>query len=267
MRAELIAVSAVLGLLSSAALGADLPNTKGPPAFAPPPLPVFTWTGLYIGGQVGYQWGTTGWDIHTDPPLPASLLGEPTYSDQGVVGGGHIGFNYQVNQFVFGVEGDVEGTSYSGSLTQGSPSAVPGSEQNTTRINIEGSIRGRVGWAWDRVLIYGTGGAAFADFRNAFNISGVPAPIVGYPPFFDSGSFGRVGWTAGGGVEYAIDPNWSVRAEYRYTDYGSYDFVQTNPPLSGTFGLREHERDNRVEAAFSYKFDLFAPPLPVVAKY
>ena len=154
MCAQSIAVSAVLGLLSSAALGADLPNTKGPPAFAPPPLPVFTWTGLYIGGQVGYQWGTTGWDIHTDPPLPASLLGEPTYSDQGVVGGGHIGFNYQVNQFVFGVEGDVEREPVTADL---SLRVVLPLSQDRNRIRRASTSRdrscGRVGWAWDRVSL------------------------------------------------------------------------------------------------------------------
>ncbi|MGH6817275.1 MAG: outer membrane protein, partial [Methylovirgula sp.] len=113
---KLLVSAAILATMTGGAWAADLPNTKGPPAFAPPPPPQFTWTGLYVGGQVGYQWGTTGWDIHSEPPAPAVSLDRPGYSDQGVVGGGHIGYNYQVNQFVFGVEGDVEGTSYSGSL-------------------------------------------------------------------------------------------------------------------------------------------------------
>jgi outer membrane immunogenic protein len=253
---KLLVSATMLATMTGGAWAADLPNTKGPPAFAPPPPPQFTWTGLYIGGQVGYQWGTTGWDIHSVPPTPAVTIPAPTYSDQGVVGGGHIGYNYQISQFVIGIEGDVEGTSYDGSFNGVLPT-VATAVASSSRINIEGSIRGRVGWAWDRVLIYGTGGAAFADFRNSFS---VPAA-----PFSESESFGRVGWTAGGGVEYAIDPNWSVRAEYRYTQYGNYDFVLTG--LGTGIGVREHERDNRVEAGFSYKFDVFAPPAPVVAKY
>ncbi|HLH11704.1 MAG TPA: outer membrane protein [Methylovirgula sp.] len=254
----LVASVAALGLTTGGVLAADLPNTKGPPVFAaPPPPPVFSWTGFYIGGQVGYQWGTTGWDLHSEPPAPFVAVGEPTYNDQGVVGGGHAGFNYQVAQFVFGVEGDIEGTSYRGTGVEAV--LAPGLITNTTRIDIEGSVRGRIGWAWDRVLFYGTGGVAFADFKNGFN-----APTA---PFFDTATFGRVGWTAGGGVEYAIDPNWSVRVEYRYTDYGRYDFVIANPPVSGTIGVHEHERDNRVEAGFSYRFDMFSPPAPVVAKY
>jgi outer membrane immunogenic protein len=241
-----LAASALLVTLPAWAFAADLPNVKGPPVFAPPP-PVFSWTGLYIGGQAGYQWGTS------DPRLVtaggAFVAGEPSYNNEGVVGGGHAGFNYQVSQFVFGIEGDIEGTSYSGSgLSTG------GAFRSSTRDDIEGSVRGRAGFAWDRVLFYGTGGVAFASIDNSFGLAGGPSLFAA--------TSGRVGWTAGGGVEYAIDPNWSVRAEYRYTDYGDYNFA-----IFPGFALREHETDNRVEAGFSYKFDMFTPPAPVVAKY
>jgi outer membrane immunogenic protein len=238
--------AATLAVMTGGALAADLPNTKGPPMFAPPPPPVFSWTGLYVGGQVGYQWG------RSDPNLvlvPGNIpVGVSTaYNDQGIVGGGHIGYNYQISQFVIGIEGDGEGSSYRGSISG------LGLYTNTNN-EIEGSVRGRAGIAWDRVLFYGTGGVAFASIRNQ-------AGVVGFPPLV-SATTGRVGWTAGAGVEYAVDPNWSVRVEYRYTDYGYYDFG-TAPGVA----LREHETDNRVEAGFSYKFDMMAPPAPVVAKY
>lgn len=238
--------AATLVTMTGGAFAADLPNVKGPPVFAPPP-PVFSWTGVYIGGQVGYQWGTS--DPTFVGPGNVFIGTPPGYNDAGVVGGGHAGFNYQVSQFVFGIEGDIEGTSYSGSGL-----AVAGAFYDNSRADIEGSVRGRIGWAWDRVLFYGTGGVAFASISNS-------AGVVGFPATFSS-TTGQVGWTAGGGVEYAIDPNWSVRVEYRYTDFGSYDF-----PLVAGFALREHETDNRVEAGFSYKFDFGAPPMPVVAKY
>lgn len=252
---RLVASAAMLSALSMSALAADLPNTKGPPAFAPPPPPpVFSWTGFYIGGQVGYEWGTSA------PSLvfkPTYTFEDPfnSYNDQGVVGGLHAGYNYQISEFVVGIEGDVEGSSYNGSSMTGLPTCSPGCTLST-RSDIQGSIRGRIGWAWDRVLFYGTGGAAFASIRNALQ----------YETLVDSQTFGRVGWTAGGGVEYAIDPNWSVRVEYRYTDYGAYylDLINTD---GGVASVRERERDNRVEAGFSYKFDMFAPPAPVVAKY
>jgi outer membrane immunogenic protein len=253
MRAGLIAITATLGFLSSAALAADLPNTKGPPAFAPPPPPVFSWTGFYVGAQVGYEWGTSD-PIGVFNPTNAFAGVFNSYSDQGVVGGLHAGYNYQVSQFVFGMEGDVEGSSYNGSGITPPPICGPACNLST-RSDIQGSVRGRIGWAWDRVLIYGTGGAAFASIRNSL------VQVAS-----DAQDFGRIGWTAGGGIEYALDPNWSVRVEYRYTDFGAYDLDLINT-TGGFLSVRERERDNRAEAGFSYKFDMFAPPAPVVAKY
>jgi outer membrane immunogenic protein len=246
---RILVSAAALATMTGVALAADLPNEKGPPAFAPPPPPVFSWTGLYIGGQVGYQWGRSSPFAVAEPgDVPIGSLG--TFNDQGVVGGGHVGYNWQVTQFVFGLEGDVEGSSYRGSLTD-----PTGTAYTNSRADIEASIRGRVGWAWDRVLIYATGGGAYASINNAIG-------VVGFPPTV-SATTGRFGWTVGGGIEYAITNNWSTRVEYRYTDYGHYDFDL----VPGLRALREHETDNRVEVGFSYKFDLFEPPAPVVAKY
>ena len=224
MLRKILMSTVVLFGAMGAASAADLPNTKAPPAYMPPPPPLFTWTGVYVGGQVGYMWGN---------PSPFG------YTANGVVGGAHVGYNYQMGQFVAGLEGDVNGSSYSGSVGDFG-----------TRENIDGSIRGRLGVAWDRALLYATGGAAFAGIDNTYLSTTI--------------SHTRVGWTVGGGIEYAIDNNWSVRAEYRYTDYGSYvDF-----PI-GFNGLpfANHNTDNRVQVGFSYKFDMFAPPGPVVAKY
>lgn len=216
-----------------AAWAADLPNRKEAPAYVPPPPPpVFTWTGLYVGGQVGYQWGRS---------TANNGVNFESVSPKGVVGGGHIGYNYQIAQFVFGLEGDVNGSSARGSTFDYS-----------AREDVNGSVRGRVGMAWDRALVYATGGVAFADFHNSY--SGVGG--------FDSVDSGRVGWTVGGGIEYAIDNNWSVRAEYRYTDYGH--FSQFSPNVAGSVDRRE--TDNRVQVGFSYKFDMFGLT-PVVAKY
>ena len=220
LRKILMSTVVVFGAMGAAS-AADLPSTKAPPAYIPPP-PLFTWTGVYIGGQVGYMWSGS-----------SDAYG---YSPNGVVGGGHVGYNYQMGQFVAGLEGDVNGSSYNG-----------GFGGYSTNENIDGSIRGRLGVAWDRALLYATGGAAFAGITNDY--------------LGTSLSHTRVGWTIGGGVEYALDNNWSVRAEYRYTDYGTYyDFP-------GGVAAYNHDSDNRVQIGFSYKFDMFAPPGPVVAKY
>jgi outer membrane immunogenic protein len=250
--------------LSGSAFAADLPTTKGPPVFAPPP--VFTWTGAYVGAQAGYEWGRTSGALFTDPGT--FVEGLPSYDASGGVGGVHIGYNYQISQFVLGIEGDVEGSSYDGT---GGPVGLPRPFTSySTRIPVQGSIRGRVGIAWDRVLFYATGGAEIADIENTYVSPGI-APIIGaaffpgIPAGSDSFSSGRVGWTVGGGVEYAIDPNWSVRAEYRYTDFGTFNeyLVNTYP---GDY-VRLHVYDNEVEVGASYKFDLAPPPTPVVAKY
>ncbi|MEW6436339.1 MAG: outer membrane protein [Pseudomonadota bacterium] len=227
--------------MAASAAAADLPAEKGPPVYTPPPPPAFSWSGVYIGGQVGYAWGTTGVD---------DLLPFPHLDQNGVIGGAHIGYNYQVSQFVFGLEGSVDAASTRASDV--SAGLFYGLHENE-----DFSIRGRIGYAFDRVLVYATGGGAYGNFHTSYNDGVV----------FDSFNNGHFGWTVGGGLEYAIDNNWSVRGEYRYTDYGR----QTDSPVfSDVDGFVSHHiRDNRVQAGFSYKFDMFAPPAPapVVTKY
>ncbi|MEJ0052601.1 MAG: outer membrane protein [Methylovirgula sp.] len=239
MLRKLLTTTALICLAGGTALAADLPSEKGPPVYAPPPPPAFSWSGVYLGGQVGYGWGTTHFVDNT------AGVGLNGLSQSGVVGGAHIGYNYQVSQFVFGLEGDVNGSSERDSTFD------PFAGGYSLRENIDASIRGRVGYAFDRVLIYATGGGAYGNFHTSYN--GV-----------DAFNTGRIGWTVGGGLEYAIDNNWSVRAEYRYTDYGhTTDF----PSSEGFDAVSHHIRDNRVQAGFSYKFDIFSPPAPIVSKY
>jgi outer membrane immunogenic protein len=245
----LTAISSVI--LGSVAIAADLPSTKGPPVYTPPPPPpAFSWSGVYIGAQVGYAWNNTSSPF--DESFGFSLPGES--NGGGVIGGGHIGYNYQVSQFVFGLEGDVNGSSQRASGVD--PFDYAGVVGYTTRKDVDASIRGRIGYAFDRVLVYATGGGAYGNIRTSYydNLGDVDGAF----------NHGRFGWTVGGGLEYAIDNNWSVRAEYRYTDYGRItDFAATT---TGDF-ISQHVRDNRVQAGFSYKFDMFAPPAPVVSKY
>ncbi|MGO9134618.1 MAG: outer membrane protein [Methylovirgula sp.] len=239
MLRKLLMSTVVLVGATGVAFAADLPSRKSAPVYVPPP-PVFTWTGVYVGGQIGYQWGYSG-----TSSTPGGAGFYPAYNPNGVTGGAHIGYNYQFSpNFVAGLEGDVNGLSYNGSnsafgLTYG------------TRELVDGSVRGRIGVAWDRALFYATGGAAFGDFRNTYN----------FGPFSDAQNVTRVGWTVGGGVEYAIDNNWSVRAEYRYTDFGH--FSEFSPSLGSTVFKRES--DNKVQVGFSYKFDLMNAP--ILAKY
>ncbi|VFU10744.1 outer membrane protein [Methylocella tundrae] len=259
MLRRLLLASAGAIALAGSAFAADLPSRAPPPVYVPP-VPIFTWTGIYVGAQIGYAWGTSNINVTDSFGDFASFQG----SNSGVIGGGHIGYNLQFNQFVVGLEGDVEGTSLS-KTRSGSPffeglGSVPVAV--STKADIMGSIRGRVGYAWDRVLLYATGGVAFA---------GVEGTIYG--PFGGqvSSSSTRVGWTLGGGLEYAVTNNWSIRAEYRYAQFGHSSFAADNafatPGLAALGVIASRTTNlNRVEVGVSYKFDT-AAPAPVVAKY
>ena len=256
---KLLLTTVTLGALAGTAFAADLPSRRAPPVYVPPPMiPVFTWTGFYVGGQVGYGFGNSNASVsatRTGAGL-ASLSAKP----DGIIGGAHVGYNFSTQSLgfgglggaggVFGIEGDVDGSNYKKTYLLGGIS-------DSMNQNIQGSVRGRFGVAVDRALLYATGGVAFGDLSNSYTntINGLN----------DSMSHTRVGYTVGGGVEYAITNNFSLRAEYRYTDFGSFNDPLTSSTNGGGI-VRHHETNNRVQAGFSYKFDTFAPA-PVVARY
>jgi outer membrane immunogenic protein len=120
-RKFLLASVGALALTGSAALAADLPSRAPPPVYLPP-APVFTWTGIYVGGQIGYAWGGgsdnfTGYDPFSGLGIATSIGGTPN----GVIGGANVGYNLQINQWVVGLEGSVDGTSLSTSTNASLP--------------------------------------------------------------------------------------------------------------------------------------------------
>lgn len=290
MLRNLLLVTASAALAGSA-LAAE------PPAIPPPlpPVSVFSWTGVYVGGQVGYAWAKNNVTFNDNFGDFTAL----SYRPDGVIGGGHVGYNMEFNHccFVAGIEGDVDGTSLSkqsnsfvpfgGSLAGAGVITAPlgGNLNVNVNHNIEGSIRGRIGFAlaglgWDRILVYGTGGVAFGGFSSTVSgnfpggafVSAPGAAALTFPPFGGSTSTSttRVGWTVGGGLEYAMTDNWSLRAEYRYTDFGrSTIFLPTfDSAALGAAGasVNRHFTENSVQIGFSYKFGP-PPPPPVVAKF
>jgi len=180
-----------------------------------------------------------------------------------------------------GVEADVDATNYHGNAFGLNTDPTNGNFfgnalSDKIRSSIEGSFRGRVGFAWDRVLFYGIGGIAFADvtndygetFCNELQILGDCGGLI-----FESRTRTLVGWTAGGGIEYAVTPNWLVGVEYRYTDFGRFTDTRivgrTDPGVAfggAEFDVHHPLTQNRVQARVSYKFDWLAPS-PVIAKY
>jgi outer membrane immunogenic protein len=283
IRKFLMASVGAIALTGSAALAADLPSQAPPPVYLPPP-PIFTWTGIYVGVQVGYAWGSgsnnfTGYDPFFGPAgasVSTSIGGTPS----GVIGGGHVGYQIQLPQWsmfsssgvVIGLEGSVDGTSLSNTSAASFPDGTILTAQ--TSADIQGSIRGKLGIAWDRALIYATGGVAFGGFNTNLNVANTGA-VTG-APFFANGSVSstRVGWTVGGGIQYAVTNNWWVFAEYRYTDFGSLNEGNLSGATSllgvsssAYFNGNRNLQQNQVQVGLSYRFDMGGPAVPVVSKY
>lgn len=233
MKKTLSALTLCAVLATGAAQAADLPSRKGAPVYVPPPpAPMFTWTGLYAGLNLGGGWkGSKG----------------------SVLGGGQVGYNLQLsNLFVAGLETDFQGTS-------------------SRNLNWFGTVRGRLGITpfSPNLLIYGTGGFAYGEgsggsnngWNNAWLLNG--GNNNGLPPVWNGGGGSnsvKTGWTAGGGAEWAFRPNWSVKVEYLHTDLsGGGD--------NGWWGARQHHnQSNLVRAGVNYHFNV-AAPAPVFAKY
>jgi len=244
MKKFLVAGIAAAAFCGAPAIAADMP-TKGP-VYKAAPAPVFSWTGCYIGGQVGYGWGSARENFSNGAPTDNS-------DPRGWLGGGHLGCNYQVNNFVLGIEGDYEGADLHGSFSNSSGITSIGS----AKMKSDGSVRGRIGVAWDRSLFYLTGGWATARYSLTGGPVGGPADLVTASPN---------GWTIGAGWEYAFANNWSGRIEYRHTDYGT-SRGQLLPDFPGVF-ISVHDKTDVVRVGLTYRFggDPWGKS-PVVAKY
>ncbi len=225
------ALALAAGSIGGQALAADLtppppPPPRAPATYVPAPAPVFSWTGIYLGINGGYGFGTTDWT----PPPPAS-----SFNANGFLVGGTVGGNYQMGSFVLGLEGDWDWSNLNGSASCGKPGAPPATCE--TKSDWLGTARGRAGWAWDRILFYGTGGAAFGDLQAG----------KGALPF---ASATEIGWTAGAGIEAAITPNWTAKVEYLYVDLGNLSCPAASCGGVDTVSLKE----NVVRAGVNYKF-------------
>ena len=237
----LLATVAALAMASSAS-AADLPRKSVPQAYVQP-LPIFTWTGFYAGINGGYVFETgkstlTGF---------GTSGGVKTLGD-GFTVGGTLGYNYQVGSVVFGLEADLAYLDLGKRVTTTSGAFGATLSQDASYL---GTVRGRLGYAFDRFLVYGTGGLAFGDQKASTSVTGLGSQWLG------SKSDTRFGWTLGAGVEYALTNNWSVKAEYLYYDLGSTNYNSTlvAGPGAGVFGTTKAEnRGNIVRAGINYRF-------------
>jgi outer membrane immunogenic protein len=244
---------AVAGLIATPAFAADM-YVKAP-VYVPP-----TWTGLYIGANIGGAWNDDSINVTTGNqyfcPLPTCAGGSATaqaaaqgssgvFSGKtgGVIGGGQIGYNLQLApSWVGGIETDIQGLSNKASGASGVtvPTAgFPGVSVTTNlavakEVDYLGTVRARFGWlASPALLVYGTGGLAYGGVKGSTNVASTltgygPGQLVVNPGTGASFSDTRVGWTAGAGVEWKAASQWSLKLEYLYYDLGS---VTTNAQL------------------------------------
>jgi outer membrane immunogenic protein len=217
-------------VVAAPALAADLPSMKAAPL--PPPVYTYDWTGFYIGADIGGAWAQG-----TFTPVGVGAVATKVNGNS-FMGGGFVGYNRQYGSFVIGLEGDIQGLG----VNRWDPTATFLLKQG-----ILGSINGRLGYAFDRVLFYAIGGVAFSD--TTYKTAGIAG--VSY-------SDGGVGFDVGGGIEYAFLPNWTLRGEYRYYDFGKHN----NAAAAVAF----QKTESTFRAGVAYKFGAPAP-VPVVAKY
>lgn len=283
-------------MASSIALAADLPSRRVAPVVVPPPLPTFTWTGFYVGGNAGYAFDerrTNNFAFSNGSVQDVTPFGTQPGGEDGVLsvlsggrkngftGGGQIGYNYQFSNglgifnglgggsggVVVGIEADAQylglgrnngASNYTFTPTNGNVfnngtafvpnagNAAPTVIVHPRRIDYFGTVRGRLGYGFDRFLAYGTGGIAYSD--------------------------NRVGYAVGGGLEYAVTNHVTIRGEYLYVnlDRGNGANTAVYNQAANTFTTSPtggRESFNVVRAALNYKFDFAAPTVPVVARY
>jgi outer membrane immunogenic protein len=224
-----------------AAVGATSANAADMATTVYRKAPAFTWTGFYVGGNVGAIWSNDpGFGVSTPgggapffTPADAALIGANGSGNFGrqtnFTLGGQVGYNYQVDRTVFGIEVDEGRWSLNRNTTV---TGVTGGGLETVNTSLASDIlvtfRGRLGYTFDRSLFYVTGGGAYANITFAQSTSFAGIPTVDNA----TSKNGQLGWTVGGGAEYAIDPHWSVKGEYLYVAFPSRNFT-TNPVAPG----------------------------------
>ena len=253
MRQFLIATTALV-TLAGAAAAADLP-ARG---VAPAPYvaaPIFSWTGFYIGVNGGYGGDANTYPI-TTPLAPIAATAKITSS--GGFGGGQIGYNYQFGSFVAGLEADIQGSDIKGELSADAVVGATGINASAgSDLRYFGTARGRIGYAFfDRAMVYATGGYAYGDSRSFFNLN-LGGATSG------AKTINLSGFAVGAGIEYALTPNWTVKTEYLYLDFGKKSI--SNFAQNGFANVDIRSRAHTVKLGLNYKFS-FAPAA-VVAKY
>lgn len=229
-----LAVATVVALVSAPSFAADMTYDRTPTVAAPVPY-LYDWTGVYAGVHAGYFWGDM------DGSLQVPLGPGPGYGSdvEGFLLGGQVGANWQIHRFVLGLEGDLAWSNADGSGTLG------GGGQAVPEMEWFGTIRGRAGIAIDHILVYATGGVAFASIEQTLQGPGVMV----------SDENSHVGWTVGAGIEAGLTENLSAKVEYLYADFGEEPY-NYGPAFAVGLPLHTDLSGHIVRAGLNYRFNL-----------
>ena len=252
------ALAAAMALLPATAFAADIPNRKSaPPLPYIAPAMTYNWSGFYVGAQAGYGW-TSSRAAFLNGANTAAFQGTQSYEADGGMAGGVAGFNWQIGNAVIGIEGEYNWANVTGTsavINVGPPNL---GDVYTSRLSEYGAVKGRLGWAIDKALLYVNGGLAFGNERHAYiaNLNGGAANTYIQNNY-------KTGWTVGAGFEYAFTKNLTGRIEYNYIDLGKTSIFYGGAATNRT---EWNDRFSVVKIGLNYKFDWNAPNA-IIAKY
>lgn len=254
MRRVVLASAAIISFVGLSQSGSAADMAARPAYKAPPPPAVWSWTGFYIGVNAGGSIGRNPTNVTGSPATFGAAGVQESYnlSPAGFVGGGQIGYNWQVSpNWVAGLEADFQGT------TQKDSSCLvlcyTLSATATQKMDWFGTVRGRLGYATGDWLWYVTGGGAWANIKQDFAEVLTPGGVAGSV----SSNHTNFGWVVGGGVETHLFGGWSAKAEYLYMDLGRItdSFTAVAPAFAaGPFTTQSDIRDHIVRVGLNYKF-------------
>ena len=249
-------------MLGGAAQAADMP-VKAPP---PPPPPMYNWTGFYIGAHIGGAWADRNGNDRFDGNHCFWGEGSVCFEDSGFgrndgrfIAGGQLGFNYQVNQWVWGVEGQIsaltnnDNDSACGFVTWGGTNHDHLFNCNN-RGNWVATVAARLGVTFGQTgnwLLYGTAGMAVTDIKSELTYADT-GPAKRTVAFSDSDT--KTGWVGGVGGAYAFTPQWSIKAEWLYADFGKFTGNATSADGFVIFGQEGQVKTNMFRAGIDYRF-------------
>ncbi len=244
--ASLSSVALIALALDGLVFAADRPVYK-----APPMEPTYNWTGFYLGGHLG--WGA----VDQDTTLLVSSAGVPILPPGTVIngdassfiGGSQIGYNWQTNKWVFGVEGDFSWAGANSSVTTAGTLVANSFRIQNMNSHWYTALTGRIGYAWDNWLLYGKGGAAWMNASNSASVN-VAGVVTTFPEVTDT----RGGWTLGVGIEQAIWNSWSWKLEYDYMAFGTrrYSFLDTTGTITNMVDINTNV--NAVKVGLNYRW-------------